>query len=110
MEGGGLSRSLSVEPNVKKVPVCFLQFFHSRAPNRFRFKPPSPGVGGVGVGQGVGQWDTMSKKYLGLAWGAYGDQLLLGDPFSSFLRPSQPSGAQAAFQHFGAELNGLWPS
>ena len=67
-------------------------------------------LGGVGVGEGVGQWDTMSKKYLGLAWGAYGDQLLLGDPFSSFLRPSQPSGAQAAFQHFGAELNGLWPS
>ena len=55
----GVSRSLSVEPNVKKVPVCFLQFFHSRAPNRVRFKPPHP--------------------------------------FSSFLRPSQPSGAKAAF-------------
>ena len=96
----------------KKYQSVFFNFFIQELQTDLGLSPPppSPGVGGMGVGQGVGQWDTMSKKYLGLAWGTYGDQLLLRDPFSSFLRPSQPSGAQAAFQHFGAELNGLWPS
>ena len=39
----------------KKIPVCFLHFANLRPLNSM----------GVGVGEGVGQWDTMSK-YFGL--------------------------------------------
>ena len=49
----------------KKIPVCFLHFAYLRPLNSIMISTPPPGVGGGGVGEGVGQLDTMSK-YFGL--------------------------------------------
>ena len=58
-------RSWSAEQVVQKNTSLFSSFcIFETSKQHYDFNPP-PGVGGVGVGEGVGQWDTMSK-YFGL--------------------------------------------